>query len=116
MVKNFLRDSNSDGRRRAGRFVFIAVGLLSSVFPIVSWAQNRSGDDELAAQATDPTASLMSFQLNDWYTANFHGNDDSANQVVFRAAIPFALGDGRHIFRITQPYFCLLYTSPSPRD
>lgn len=110
MVKNFLRDSNSDGRRRAGRFVFIAVGLLSSVFPIASWAQNRSGDDELAAQATDPTASLMSFQLNDWYTANFHGNDDSANQAVFRAAIPFALGDSRHIFRITQPYFT---SSPS---
>ena len=31
----------------------------------------------------------MSFQLNDWYTASFHGTDDSLNQVVFRAAIPF---------------------------
>ena len=67
-------------------------------------------DDELAAKATDPTASLMSFQLNDWYTANFHGIDDSLNQVVFRAAIPFALGDTRHIFRITQPY---VTSSPS---
>ena len=73
-------------------------------------AQQPSTDDALAAQATDPTASLMSFQLNDWYTASFHGIDDSANQVVFRAAIPFALGDTNHIFRITQPYFT---SSPS---
>ena len=73
-------------------------------------AQAAPGNDELAAQATDPTASLMSFQLNDWYTANFHGLDDSLNQVVFRAAIPFALGDTRHIFRVTQPY---VTSSPS---
>jgi hypothetical protein len=73
-------------------------------------AQQPESADELSAQATDPTASLMSFQLNDWYTANFHGIDDSLNQVVFRAAIPFALGDTRHIFRITQPY---VTSSPS---
>jgi hypothetical protein len=73
-------------------------------------AQAAPGNDELAAQATDPTASLMSLQLNDWYTANFHGLDDSLNQVVFRAAIPFALGDTRHIFRVTQPY---VTSSPS---
>ena len=73
-------------------------------------AQGAPGNDELAAQATDPTASLMSFQLNDWYTAHFHGLDDSANQIVFRAAIPFALGDTHHIFRVTQPY---VTSSPS---
>jgi hypothetical protein len=73
-------------------------------------AQQDSSVDELAAQATDPTASLMSFQLNDWYTANFHGIDDSLNQVVFRAAIPFTLGETKQIFRITQPY---VTSSPS---
>ena len=61
-------------------------------------------NSELAAKATDPTASLMSFQLNDWYTARFHGTDDSANQVVLRAAIPFTLAGMNHILRITQPY------------
>jgi len=35
-------------------------------------AIGAESDDELAAKATDPTASLMSFQLNDWFTANFH--------------------------------------------
>ena len=73
-------------------------------------AQQDVSADELAAQATDPTASLMSFQLNDWYTANFHGIDDSLNQIVFRAAIPFTLGDTKQIFRITQPY---VTSSPS---
>ncbi len=67
-------------------------------------AQAQDANSELAAKATDPTASLMSFQLNDWYTARFHGVDDSANQVVLRAAIPFTLAGLNHIFRITQGY------------
>jgi hypothetical protein len=73
-------------------------------------AQQAPNVDELSAQATDPTASLMSFQLNDWYTSGFRDVDGSANQVVFRMAIPFALGDTHHIFRATQPY---VTTSPS---
>lgn len=64
----------------------------------------QPSDDELAAKATDPTASLMSFQLNDWYTARLHGSDGSANQVVVRAAIPFSLAGTNHIFRVTQGY------------
>ena len=52
----------------------------------------------------------MSFQLNDWYTSGFRDLDGSANQVVFRMAIPFALGDTHHIFRVTQPY---VTSSPS---
>jgi hypothetical protein len=71
---------------------------------MASLAQAQESNDELAAKATDPTASLMSFQLNDWYTARLHGSDDSANQIVLRAAIPFSLLGANHIFRITQPY------------
>jgi len=73
-------------------------------------AQQDANVDELSAQATDPTASLMSFQLNDWYTANLHGTSGSINQVVFRTAIPFAFADTNHIFRLTQPY---VTSSPS---
>ncbi len=83
---------------RAG--LTIAALLLSSL----ASAQQADSNDELAAQATDPTAALMSFQLNDWYTPSFHGLDDSANQVVFRTAIPFSLGSMQHILRVTQPY------------
>ena len=67
-------------------------------------AQERLSSEALAAQATDPTASLMSFQLYNWYTAN---------QVVFRSAIPFELGSTRHIFRLTAPY---VTSSPNGDD
>jgi hypothetical protein len=67
-------------------------------------AQEASGNDELAAKATDPTAALMSFQFNDWYTSSFHDTSGSANQLVFRSALPFELGDRQHIFRVTVPY------------
>ena len=69
-----------------------------------SLTQAQDANSDLAAKATDPTASLMSFQLNDWYTARLHGSDGSANQVVLRAAIPFMLAGMNHILRITQGY------------
>ena len=101
-------------RRWSGRYTLqlgAVLAMACAIAPVqTARAQGAPGNDELAAQATDPTASLMSLQLNDWYTANFHGVDDSLNQIVFRAAIPFALGDTRHIFRVTQPY---VTSSPS---
>lgn len=66
--------------------------------------------DDLSAQATDPTASLMSFQLLNWYTPSYHGTDDSSNQLVFRAAIPFEMFGLPNIFRVTLPY---VTSSPS---
>ena len=79
-----------------------ALGLLAPLASLTATAQ--PSNDELAAKATDPTASLMSFQLNDWYTARLHASDGSANQAVLRAAIPFTLLEWNHIFRVTQPY------------
>jgi hypothetical protein len=67
-------------------------------------AQQPVSSETLAAQATDPTAALMSFQLYDWYTPSFHDADGTANQLVFRSAIPFQLGNSQHIFRLTAPY------------
>jgi hypothetical protein len=71
---------------------------------LVCAAQAQDSDDDLAAKAADPTASLMSFQLNDWYTANFHDTDGHANQVVFRAVLPWQGLGFRHILRVTQPF------------
>ena len=85
-------------------------GMTAMCLAAMASAQAQDVNSELSAQATDPTASLMSFQLNDWYTARFHGTDDAANQVVLRAAIPFTLAGLNNIFRITQPYAT---TSPS---
>jgi hypothetical protein len=63
------------------------------------------GGQSLGQAAEDPTASLMSVQVADWYTAKIHGLDDeSANNVVVRSAIPFKTGDLNHIFRVTVPF------------
>lgn len=80
----------------------IAVALAAT--PLLAAARSPYTDDDLAAKATDPTASLMSFQLNDWYTARFHGGGGWSNQVVLRAATPFTLAGMSHILRITQGY------------
>ena len=79
-----------------------AAAAVLACLPILAAA--AESNDELAAKATDPTASLMSFQLNDWYTANYHDVGGTSNSVVFRAAIPFELAGTSQIFRITQPY------------
>jgi hypothetical protein len=82
--------------------LLVAASLLA-VAGRTSAQQAPSAADDLSAQATDPTAALMSLQLADWYTASSHGNDATANQLVFRAAIPFALFGTQNIFRVTQP-------------
>ena len=79
-----------------------ATAVIAGGSPAAS-AQEANDSEELAAQATDPTAALMSFQLNDWYTPSFHGIGGSANQVVFRTALPFELAGTHHIFRLTAP-------------
>lgn len=59
---------------------------------------------ELEQAASDPTASLMSLQLSDWYTFNYHQIDSQDNSLVFRSALPFAIGEQRHIMRVTVPF------------
>ena len=73
--------------------------------------QAGANGQSLGQAAEDPTASLMSVQIADWYTARFHGlADEDANTVVLRSAIPFQTGDLNHIFRATVPF---LTDSPS---
>ena len=63
------------------------------------------GGQSLAQAAEDPTASLMSLQIADWYTASFHHLDDEdANSVVLRPVVPFKTGPLKHIFRATVPF------------
>jgi hypothetical protein len=68
-------------------------------------AEKPTAGDSLSQAASDPTASLMSVQIADWYTAGFHGlSDEAANTAVLRSAIPFTTGDLKHIFRVTVPF------------
>ena len=51
-----------------------------------------AAQQSLDQAASDPTASLMSFQLQGYYTPNLHNADGSASLLQFRAAIPFEIG------------------------
>ena len=62
------------------------------------------GGQSLNQAASDPTASLMSVQLSDWYNADLHGQPgEDANTAVLRTVIPFQTGDLKNIFRATIP-------------
>jgi len=58
----------------------------------------------LEQAASDPTASLMSLQFSDWYSFNYHEVSEEDNTLVFRSAIPFAIGEQKHILRLTVPF------------
>ena len=75
-------------------------GLLLAL-PTAAFAQSGQS---LESQASDPTASLMSFQLQDFWSPNIHNSDDTLNIVQFRGAIPFTLGGVNNIARLTLPY------------
>ena len=61
-------------------------------------------EQSLEQAASDPTASLMSLQFSNWYSFDYHGVDEEDNTLVFRSAIPFAIGEQKHIMRLTLPF------------
>ncbi|WP_170337253.1 hypothetical protein [Ruegeria arenilitoris] len=70
--------------------------------PCVIHAQETS--ESLQSAANDPTASIMSFQLQGFHSFNLHNSPEDSSLVQFRAAIPFTLGSTNHIARLTLPY------------
>jgi hypothetical protein len=55
-------------------------------------AAQEAGGQSLEQTASDPTASLTSFQLQAFYSPNVYNSDGQFNTVQCRAAIPFKLG------------------------
>lgn len=79
------------------------VMCLASVLPA---SAQQSEADSLSQAASDPTAALMAFQLQESWSPSIYGTDSaSQNFLQFRAAIPFELGGTQNIFRVTVPYF-----------
>jgi hypothetical protein len=63
-----------------------------------------SGGHSVEQAASDPTASLLSVQLQDLYVPSFHGlGGATANTLQYRAAVPFKSGCLNHIARVTVP-------------
>lgn len=82
------------------------VGLIALPLASLSAMAQESGPgkQDLSQAANDPTASVMSLQIGDWYSFNYHNLDDGYdNAIALRAAIPFQTGDLNHIFRVTAP-------------
>ena len=73
---------------------------------IVVAATGAAGaEDNLAAQARDPTAAITAFQIRyDWTTSFHNAPGQDMGSIVFQPIIPFKLGEQRHIARITVPY------------
>lgn len=82
---------------------FAASVIIAGLAATASYGQD-SGDQSLESQASDPTASLMSFQFQDFYSPNLYNNSGSQNVTQFRAAVPFTLGGINNIARLTLPY------------
>jgi hypothetical protein len=79
-----------------------AVGVaLLAAGPAVA---QQEGGQSLDQAASDPTASLMSFQLQNFYSYDLQNSGGTANRLQFRAAIPFQIAGYNNIARLTLPY------------
>ena len=64
-----------------------------------------SGDaNELSRQATDPTASLMAFNVIGELTTSYHGLDDDGFTLKFQPVVPFRAWNVSNILRVVVPY------------
>lgn len=86
-------------RRRLAPNAIVTVGIALTA----TTATAQDDAQSLAQAASDPTASLMSFQLQDFWSVNLHGSDESRNLAQFRAAIPFEAFGYSNIARLTLP-------------
>jgi len=95
--------------------------LSASLVCLLLWAagftlaeEPAQGGQSLEQAANDPTASLMSVQIQDIYAGDYHKlNDESGNSILLRTAVPFKTGPLNHIARATLP---IVTNSPSGKS
>ena len=97
------------------RHAFLLAARLTSLLFFVPCAigaeEPAQGGQSLEQAASDPTASLMSVQIQDLYSGKYHNlNDESGNAILLRVAVPFKTGSLDHIARVTLP---IVTDSPS---
>lgn len=83
--------------------------------PCASFAEEPAEVGQALQQAAnDPTASLMSVQIQNIYTGDYHNlKDENGNTILLRSAVPFNTGPLNHIARATLP---AVTKSPSGKD
>ena len=78
--------------------------LLLGLIPPLSGAQEKADGQSLEQAANDPTASLMSVQIQEVYAGDYHLLDgETGNTLLLRSAVPFQTGSLNHIARGTLP-------------
>lgn len=88
--------------------LFVCIFL---IYPLSSMASENTEGQSLDQAANDPTASLMSLQIQNLFSGNYYNLDDeSGNTILLRSAVPFATGSLKHIARGTLP---IVTNSPS---
>jgi hypothetical protein len=82
----------------------LVLGLaLAGSLPAAAGEMQASGQS-LEQAASDPTASLMSVQIQDLYSGDYHNlADESSNTLQLRSAIPFQAFGLDNIARVTLP-------------
>lgn len=81
-------------------FFLVAVPVSPRAIPAAEKAEVQS----LEQAANDPTASLMSVQIQNLYSGAYHNlSDGSGNTILLRSAVPFTTGNLNHIARGTLP-------------
>jgi hypothetical protein len=98
--------------------VFVSAALLTCLLLLAPYAafaeEPAEGGQSLEQAASDPTASLMSVQIQDLYNGSYHNLDnESGNTILLRTAVPFKTGSLSHIARATLP---VVTDSPSGKS
>ena len=81
------------------KMIFVA-GLGFSLLTVTSQVIAKQS---LEQAAEDPTASITTLQIADWYDANYHNADADNNSLLMRIGKPFKTGKIKHIFRASIP-------------
>ena len=108
LVQAMARVEQMNALKNAIARLVLIVGLIGlSTSAMAQDAEKQS----LGQAASDPTASLMSFQLQSYYSSALYNlPEQTSTRLQFRVAIPYSLGNTNNIARVTLPY---IVDSPS---
>ncbi len=78
-----------------------AIVLMTPLSPLVA---EKTDGQSLDQAANDPTASLMSVQIQTLYSGDYYNlSAEDSSAVLLRSAVPFTTGSLKHIARATLP-------------
>jgi len=90
--------------KKNGVLLTVTLAFSTSAFAQAPPPKSSGGDaNELSRQATDPTASLMSFNLISDFQTSYYGLEDSGYEFRFQPVIPFRAFGASNILRTVIP-------------